>query len=81
MIFDQITKEQYQALVVCSSKIDQDPSSYIRTYTASLKLPKFMMGMKTDKSRPSVSVGFNKDTTITSVLPRTITKNKNIFKL
>ena len=80
MIFDQITKEPYQALVVCSSKIDQNPSSYIRTYTASLKLPKFMMGMETNNKRPSVSGGF-KDTTISSVLPRTITKNKNIYKL
>jgi hypothetical protein len=82
MIFDKITKEPYQALVVCSSKIDQDPSSYIRTYTAKLKLPKFMMGMVTDKKRPNVSEGFGfKDTSISSVLPRTIVKNKNIFRL
>lgn len=46
LIFDKITKEPYQALVICNSKVTQNPEDYIKTYTARLKLPKFVMDSK-----------------------------------
>ncbi len=44
LIFDKITKTEYQALIVLNFKVGIDPQQYIRTYTASLNVPKFSMG-------------------------------------
>ncbi len=44
MIFENITKEPYQAIVAMNNKVTQNPEESIRTYVASLKIPKFTMG-------------------------------------
>jgi hypothetical protein len=49
-IFDRITKEPYQAIVVLNFNISPSPEDYITTYIAKLKVPKFKMQVKKDSN-------------------------------
>jgi len=44
MIFDRITKEPYTAICVLNCLVDSNPENYIKTYKASLDVPKFTIG-------------------------------------
>jgi hypothetical protein len=44
LLFDKVTKEPFQSIVVLGSKITQSPNDYVRKYVASMTVPKFKMG-------------------------------------
>ncbi len=54
-IFERITREPYQAIVVMNSRISQSPEDTVRTYKAELELPKFMMGSRRIKLNHKVN--------------------------
>jgi hypothetical protein len=44
-IFDRITEEPYQSIVILNMGTIKDPEQYVNTYIATLKVPKFKMGI------------------------------------
>lgn len=58
MVFEEITKKAYQAIIIMNNKISSDPQEYIRTYTAQLKVSKFHMGKKDTVKTMTHSLNF-----------------------
>ena len=44
MLFERMTRKEYQAIVCLNFKTSQNPEDTVRKYTAKLKVPKFKMG-------------------------------------
>jgi hypothetical protein len=72
-IFDKITKVPYQAIIVLNYRISQEPTDYIRTYIAKLKVPKFKMMPK--KSDTDTILNFYANSMVT----KNLNKKGNIF--
>jgi hypothetical protein len=71
MIFDDITKQKYQALIILNYKIGQNPEDYVKVYTAKEKLPKFkMVKGSVTKIKPHVNLYPSSGLRHTDFLPK-----------
>lgn len=84
LIFEKITKEEYNAIVCLNFRTSQNPEDTVKTYKAKLKVPKFVMGkngMKhiylreqfvEEEMNKKVELKINKDSGKTISLKKTI---------